>query len=63
MRFTKCFYGGCAIGLGAWETLAFTGYAPTITRTCRRYKHRRAVQALVLAWTAGLALHLLSDRA
>jgi hypothetical protein len=58
---SRYFYGACAIGLGAWETLAFTGYAPTITRTCRRYKHRRAFRAFVLAWTVGLAVHLLRE--
>lgn len=63
MRLT--FYGACAIVLGFWEATAYvTDSVPTVTATCRRLhacpRRGRATRLAVLAWTAGLALHLLA---
>jgi hypothetical protein len=52
------FYGFCAVTLGAWETAAFLGRLPTITETLRP---RRKLHPLIVAWTAGLAVHLCKD--
>jgi hypothetical protein len=65
------FYGASAIGLAAWEATAYATRfrVPTVsTVTCRaRHRHRRMTLLTVVAWTAGLVVHLarhevLSDR-
>lgn len=48
-------YGAVLIGLGAWETAAFAGVAPTITDTCRRHK---TIRLIVIGFMAGAAKHL-----
>ncbi len=56
------FYGASAIGLAAWEATAYATRfrVPTVSAvTCRaRHRHKRLTLLTVVAWTAGLALHL-----
>lgn len=51
-------HGAVLIVLGAWEALAFTGKAPTITRTART---RKWLRPLWLAWLILIVRHLWSE--
>lgn len=56
----RYFWGGQAVLLGMWETLAYAKRVPTITATvhgCRR-KYRHKADLVVAAWLFGLAAHL-----
>jgi len=58
----RSFWPGTAIALSSWEAAAILTGRPTVTEVSRYIRRHRAGQAAILAWTAGLAYHLLASK-
>jgi len=61
-RFHRAFWPGTAIALTSWEAAAMLTGRPTVTDICRFLRRHPAGRIAILAWTAGLAYHLLVSK-